>query len=171
MGTTLKYSRRISHEVAFGGVTIGGKQPIAVQSMANTPTADVERSVEQTIRIADAGAEIVRLTAQGRKEGEALTPIMEQLRTKGCCAAIVADIHFTPEIAMMAAEVVDKVRINPGNFRTSNGELQSLIDICKRRWQSVSSTSGVTPPRVWWPRRWSSCICVVLRSSTMWWCR
>ena len=133
MGTTLKYSRRISHEVAFGGVTIGGKQPIAVQSMANTPTADVERSVEQTIRIADAGAEIVRLTAQGRKEGEALTPIMEQLRTKGCRAAIVADIHFTPEIAMMAAEVVDKVRINPGNFRTSNGELQSLIDICKRR--------------------------------------
>ena len=133
MGTTLKYSRRISHEVSFGGVTIGGKQPIAVQSMANTPTADVERSVEQTIRIADAGAEIVRLTAQGRKEGEALTPIMEQLRTKGCRAAIVADIHFTPEIAMMAAKVVDKVRINPGNFRTSNGELESLINICKRR--------------------------------------
>ena len=133
MGTTLKYSRRISHEVSFGGVTIGGKQPIAVQSMANTPTADVERSVEQTIRIADAGAEIVRLTAQGRKEGEALTPIMEQLRTKGCRAAIVADIHFTPEIAMMAAEVVDKVRINPGNFRTSNGELESLINICKCR--------------------------------------
>ena len=133
MGTSLKYSRRISHEVSFGGVTIGGKQPIAVQSMANTPTADVERSVEQTIRIADAGAEIVRLTAQGRKEGEALTPIMEQLRTKGCRAAIVADIHFTPEIAMMAAEVVDKVRINPGNFRTSNGELESLINICKRR--------------------------------------
>ena len=133
MGTILKYSRRISHEVSFGGVTIGGKQPIAVQSMANTPTADVERSVEQTIRIADAGAEIVRLTAQGRKEGEALTPIMEQLRTKGCRAAIVADIHFTPEIAMMAAEVVDKVRINPGNFRTSNGELESLINICKRR--------------------------------------
>ena len=133
MGTTLKYSRRISHEVSFGGVTIGGKQPIAVQSMANTPTADVERSVEQTIRIADAAAEIVRLTAQGRKEGEALTPIMEQLRTKGCRAAIVADIHFTPEIAMMAAEVVDKVRINPGNFRTSNGELESLINICKRR--------------------------------------
>jgi (E)-4-hydroxy-3-methylbut-2-enyl-diphosphate synthase len=58
---------------------------------------------------------------------------MEQLRTKGCRAAIVADIHFTPEIAMMAAEVVDKVRINPGNFRTSNGELESLINICKRR--------------------------------------
>ena len=133
MGTTLKYSRRLSHEVSFGGVTIGGKNPIAVQSMANTPTADVERSVEQTIRIADAGAEIVRLTAQGRKEGEALKPIMAELRERGCHAAIVADIHFTPEIAMMAAEVVDKVRINPGNFRTSNGELESLINICKRR--------------------------------------
>ena len=133
MGTTLKYSRRLSHEVSFGGVTIGGKNPIAVQSMANTPTADVERSVAQTIRIADAGAEIVRLTAQGRKEGEALTPIMAGLRERGCHAAIVADIHFTPEIAMMAAEVVDKVRINPGNFRTSNGELESLINICKRR--------------------------------------
>ena len=133
MGTTLKYSRRLSHEVSFGGVTIGGKNPIAVQSMANTPTADVERSVEQTIRIADAGAEIVRLTAQGRKEGEALRPIMAELRERGCHAAIVADIHFTPEIAMMAAEVVDKVRINPGNFRTSNGELESLINICKRR--------------------------------------
>ena len=133
MGTILKYRRRISHEVSFGGVTIGGKTPIAVQSMTNTPTADVERSVEQTMRIAEAGAEIVRLTAQGRREGEALAPIVATLRERGCGAAIVADIHFTPEIAMIAAEAVDKVRINPGNFRTSNGELQSLINICKRR--------------------------------------
>ena len=133
MGTTLKYSRREAHEVTFGGVKIGSTHPIAVQSMTNTPTADVSLSVEQTERIAEAGAEIVRLTAQGKKEGEALSPIMEQLRKDGCKAAIVADIHFTPEIAMMAAEVVDKVRINPGNFRTSNGELQRLIDICRRR--------------------------------------
>ena len=133
MGTTLKYSRREAHEVTFGGVKIGSTHPIAVQSMTNTPTADVALSVEQTKRIAEAGAEIVRLTAQGKKEGEALSPIMEQLRKDGCKAAIVADIHFTPEIAMMAAEVVDKVRINPGNFRTSNGELQRLIDICRRR--------------------------------------
>ncbi len=133
MSTTLKYSRRATHEVSFGGVTIGGQHPIAVQSMTNTPTADVELSVAQTIRIADAGAEIVRLTAQGRREGEALTPIMEELRTRGCRAAIVADIHFTPEIAMIAAEAVDKVRINPGNFRTSNGELERLIEICRRR--------------------------------------
>ncbi|MBR2429010.1 MAG: (E)-4-hydroxy-3-methylbut-2-enyl-diphosphate synthase [Alistipes sp.] len=133
MSTTLKYSRRATHEVSFGGVTIGGQHPIAVQSMTNTPTADVELSVAQTIRIADAGAEIVRLTAQGRREGEALSPIMAELRAKGCRAAIVADIHFTPEIAMIAAEAVDKVRINPGNFRTSNGELERLIEICRRR--------------------------------------
>lgn len=119
--------------MSFGGVTIGGNRPIAVQSMTNTPTADVERSVEQTERIAKAGAEIVRLTAQGRKEGEALAPIMARLKEDGCGAAIVADIHFTPEIAMIAAEAVDKVRINPGNFRTSNGELQRLIEICRRR--------------------------------------
>lgn len=133
MSMTLKYSRREAHEVSFGGVTIGGKTPIAVQSMTNTPTRDVALTVAQTMRIADAGAEVVRLTAQGRKEGEALTPIMEELRARRCHAAIVADIHFTPEIAMIAAEAVDKVRINPGNFRTSNGELEQLIEICKRR--------------------------------------
>ena len=133
MKKSLKYSRRHSHEVSFGGVTIGGTRPIAVQSMTNTPTADVELTVEQTKRIAEAGAEIVRLTAQGKREGEALAPIMEKLRAEGCTAAIVADIHFTPEIAMIAAESVDKVRINPGNFRTTNGELEQLINICKRR--------------------------------------
>ena len=101
--------------------------------MTNTPTADVELSVAQTKRIAEAGAEIVRLTAQGKKEGEALAPIMAKLRADGCTAAIVADIHFTPEIAMIAAESVDKVRINPGNFRTTNGELERLIEICRRR--------------------------------------
>lgn len=129
----LKYSRRKAHEVCIAGVKIGGENPIAVQSMTNTPTADVERSVEQTKRIADAGAEIVRLTAQGRREGEALAPIVERLREDGYTTAIVADIHFTPEIAMIAAEAVDKVRINPGNFRTSGGELERLIEICRRR--------------------------------------
>ena len=133
MKNTLKYCRRHSHEVSFGGVTIGSNRPIAVQSMTNTPTADVELSVAQTKRIAEAGAEIVRLTAQGKKEGEALAPIMAKLRADGCTAAIVADIHFTPEIAMIAAESVDKVRINPGNFRTTNGELERLIEICRRR--------------------------------------
>lgn len=133
MQHTLKYSRREAREVPIAGVVIGGKNPIAVQSMTNTPTADVEGSVAQTKRIADAGAEIVRLTAQGRREGEALLPIVARLREDGYSTAIVADIHFTPEIAMIAAEAVDKVRINPGNFRTSGGELERLVDICRRR--------------------------------------
>lgn len=119
--------------MVIGGYKIGGNNPIAVQSMTNTPTADIEASVAQTERIERAGAEIVRLTAQGKKEGEALQPIMDMLRSHGSKAAIVADIHFTPEIAMIAAEAVDKVRINPGNFRTTNGELERLIAICRRR--------------------------------------
>ena len=127
------FRRRKTHEVRIGETIIGGNRPIAVQSMTNTPTADVQLSVEQVKRIASAGAPIVRFTAQGRKEGEALAPIVERLRSDGCRAAIVADIHFTPEIAMMAAEAVHKVRINPGNFRTSNGELERLIEICRRR--------------------------------------
>ncbi len=133
MGITLKYSRRATHEVSFAGVRVGGGNPISVQSMTNTPTADVERTVAQVVSIADRGADIVRLTAQGKREGEALQPIMDSLKNQGVNTAIVADIHFTPEIAMMAAEVVDKVRINPGNFRTTNGELSRLIEICRRR--------------------------------------
>ena len=128
-----KYSRRTSHQVRIGNVTIGGDTPIAVQSMTNTPTADTPSSVAQVERIAAAGAGIVRLTAQGRKEGENLENIMLQLRKDGCEAAIVADIHFVPEVASIAARYVDKVRINPGNYRTSNGELEALIAQCRER--------------------------------------
>ena len=128
-----KYSRRTSHQVRIGNVTIGGDTPIAVQSMTNTPTADTPSSVAQVERIAAAGAGIVRLTAQGRKEGENLENIMLQLRKDGCQAAIVADIHFVPEVASIAARYVDKVRINPGNYRTSNGELEALIAQCRER--------------------------------------
>ena len=128
-----KYSRRVSHQVHIGNTIIGGCQPIATQSMTNTPTADTESSVEQVKRIAAAGAGIVRLTAQGRKEGENLENIMLQLRKDGCQAAIVADIHFVPEVASIAARYVDKVRINPGNYRTSNGELEALIAQCCER--------------------------------------
>ena len=116
-----KYSRRTSHQVRIGNVTIGSDTPIAVQSMTNTPTADTPSSVAQVERIAAAGAGIVRLTAQGRKEGENLENIMLQLRKDGCEAAIVADIHFVPEVASIAARYVDKVRINPGNYRTDGG--------------------------------------------------
>ena len=93
MATTLKYGRQPSHEVCFGGVKIGANNPIAVQSMTNTPTADIASTVAQIERIADAGAEIVRVTAQGKKEGDALAPIMAQLRGEGYATAIVADIQ------------------------------------------------------------------------------
>ena len=133
MSNLNRFSRRRAHEVRIGNVVVGGNHPLAIQSMTNTPTADVEQTVEQTKRIAAAGAPIVRLTAQGRKEGEALSAIMERLREDGCKSAIVADIHFTPEIALIAAESVDKVRINPGNFRTTGDDLERLIEICRRR--------------------------------------
>ena len=128
-----KYSRREAHDVKIGGVVIGSTHPIAVQSMTNTPTADTELSVAQVERIADAGAGIVRLTAQGRKEGENLENIVRELRADGYSTAVVADIHFVPEVASIAARYVDKVRINPGNYRTSNGELEALIEQCRER--------------------------------------
>ncbi len=127
------YSRREAHEVRIGQIRIGSSHPIAVQSMTNTPTADTESSVDQVKRIADAGAGIVRLTAQGRREGENLENIVRCLREDGYSTAIVADIHFVPEVASIAARYVDKVRINPGNYRTSGGELQALIAQCRER--------------------------------------
>lgn len=128
-----KYARRQSHEVRIADCTIGSNHPIAIQSMTNTPTSDTSASVAQVERIAKAGAEIVRLTAQGKREGENLANIMTELHQKGCRAAIVADIHFVPEVAAIAAQYVDKVRINPGNYRTSNGELEALIAQCRER--------------------------------------
>lgn len=117
----------------IGQTKIGSQHPIAVQSMTNTPTADTQKSVEQIKRIADAGAPIVRLTAQGRREGENLESIVVKIREDGYDTAIVADIHFVPEVASIAARYVDKVRINPGNYRTSNGELEALIAQCRER--------------------------------------
>lgn len=128
-----EFSRREAHEVRIGQTKIGSQHPIAVQSMTNTPTADTQKSVEQIKRIADAGAPIVRLTAQGRREGENLESIVANIREDGYDTAIVADIHFVPEVASIAARYVDKVRINPGNYRTSNGELEALIAQCRER--------------------------------------
>ena len=117
----------------IGRIAIGGRNPRAVQSMTNTPTADTGASVAQIERIARAGAPVVRLTAQGRREAENLENIVARVRADGFDTAIVADIHFVPEMAMTAARYVDKVRINPGNFRTSGGELQALIALCRER--------------------------------------
>ncbi len=122
-----------SHEVQFGGVTIGGQGGCVVQSMTNTSTADSERSVEQILRLEAAGCSLVRLTAQGRVEGENLRDIKSRLEAQGSNVALVADIHFTPEVAMIAAKYVDKVRINPGNFPLVGGHLEALVELCRER--------------------------------------
>lgn len=127
------YSRRKSHVVRIGSVEIGADRPIAAQSMTNTDTNNTAASVAQIERIDRAGGKIVRLTAQGRREGENLKNIVDQVRTEGFDTAIVADIHFLPEVAAVAANYVDKVRINPGNYRLDRGELEALIAQCRER--------------------------------------
>ena len=128
-----EYSRRPSCEVRIGRVVVGGGHPVAVQSMTNTDTNDTEACVAQIERIDRAGGKIVRLTAQGRREAENLQRIVARLREEGYHTATVADIHFVPEVASIAARYVEKVRINPGNYRTDHGELEALIDQCRER--------------------------------------
>lgn len=110
------YTRRPSTECHIAGVTIGGENPIALQSMTNTNTNDVEGSATQIERIADAGADIVRLTAQGTREALALKEIEALIHEHGYNVPLVADIHFNAAVADVAAGIVEKVRINPGNY-------------------------------------------------------
>ncbi len=113
------YQRRVSREVRVGHVGIGGDNPIRVQSMITCDTMDTEASIAQTIELAEAGCEIVRITAPTVKDAANLQHIVRGLRERGCGVPIVADIHFKPEAAMEAAKWVDKVRINPGNYADS----------------------------------------------------
>lgn len=128
-----QYSRRKTLEVHVGKVTIGGNNPICIQSMTNTDTNDTTASVAQIQRIADAGGEIVRLTAQGKREAANLANIESELHRQGYDTPLVADIHFVPSAALVAAENVEKVRINPGNFNDKGGDFLKLLEICKRR--------------------------------------
>ena len=110
------YSRRETSEVNIGATPMGGSNPIRIQSMTNTSTQDTEASVAQVKRIVDAGGEYVRLTAQGIKEAENLMNINAALRRDGYMVPLIADIHFNPKVADVAAQYVEKVRINPGNY-------------------------------------------------------
>ncbi len=110
------YKRRETSVTQIGNTPLGGKNPIRVQSMTNTNTNDTEASAEQAIRIIKAGADYVRLTAQGVREAENLKPIKEIVQAKGYDTPLIADIHFNPRAAEAAAKYVEKVRINPGNF-------------------------------------------------------
>jgi len=110
------YSRRETSEVNIGDIALGGKNPIRIQSMTNTSTQDTEACVEQVKRIINAGGDYVRLTTQGVKEAENLKNINIALRAQGYMNPLVADIHFIPKVADVAALYAEKVRINPGNY-------------------------------------------------------
>src|SRR5579871_6518454 len=105
-----------SREVIVGGLKMGGNNPIRMQSMTTSDTRDVEATVAQIIRLAEAGCEVARVTVQGMKEAEACEKIKNELVRRGFSIPLVADIHFYPPAALRVVESVDKVRINPGNF-------------------------------------------------------
>ena len=105
-----------TREVMVGDVGVGGNNPIRIQSMTTTDTMDTDNTIAQSIRMINAGCEIVRVTAPSIKEAKNLKSIRDDLRAKGYDVPIVADIHFTPNAAMVAASIVEKVRINPGNY-------------------------------------------------------
>lgn len=110
------YSRYLTREVNIGDVPMGANNPIRIQSMTTVDTMDTLGSVEQTIRMVDAGCEYVRITAPSIKEANNLAEIKKQLRLRGYNVPLIADIHFTPNAAEAAARIVEKVRINPGNY-------------------------------------------------------
>ena len=111
-----EYSRRKTIPVKVGDVYIGGDNPIVVQSMTTVDTMDTLGSVEQCIRMIESGCQLIRITAPSIKEAENLRNIKEELKKRGYETPLVADIHFTPNAAEIAAKIVEKVRINPGNY-------------------------------------------------------
>ena len=112
----VQYSRRQTIEVKIGDVPMGAHNPIRVQSMTTIDTMNTLGSVEQTIRMVDAGCEYVRITAPSIKEAQNLEEIKKELRKRGYNVPLIADIHFTPNAAELAARIVEKVRVNPGNY-------------------------------------------------------
>lgn len=121
--------------VTAGNVTIGGDAPVIIQTMCNTHTSDVDASVSQCERLYEAGAELIRLTVPSLAQVDSLKEIKERLRSKGIDTPLVADVHFSSEIAIAAAEVVEKVRINPGNFHKDHDKAREqfarLVEVCK----------------------------------------
>lgn len=111
-----QYSRFVTREVQIGDTPMGAHHPIRIQSMTTTDTMDTMGTVEQTIRMVESGCEYVRITAPSIKEAENLANIKKELRLRGYNVPLVADIHFTPNAAEVAARIVEKVRVNPGNY-------------------------------------------------------
>ncbi len=140
-----------SRAIQIGNIQLGGGNPIVVQSMTNTDTMDTQATVEQTLRLVDAGCEMVRITAPDVKAAENLYNIKNELARRGCFVPLVADIHFSPLAAETAAAIVEKVRVNPGNYTDRNRgkvnftdeeyndelkriaeKMSRLIEICKQ---------------------------------------
>ena len=111
-----KFSRYKTKEVKVGDIVLGGDHPIRVQSMTTEDTMNTNATVEESIRMIEAGCELVRITAPSNKEAENLQHIKEELYSRGFKTPLVADIHYTPNAAEIAARIVEKVRINPGNY-------------------------------------------------------
>ena len=132
MEIKLKYSRRKTSNVQVGNIFIGSDYPIRIQTMANTDTNDIDGSVDQARRCIEAGAELLRFTTQGLREVESLKEIHAQVLT---AVPLVADVHFNSEVADAAAEVVEAVRINPGNYSKDASKLEErfvrLLEICR----------------------------------------
>lgn len=129
-----------SDSISIGSLKLGGKEPVRIQSMTNTDTNNIDASVDQCIRMINAGADMVRLTTQGTREVKSLVKINDRLRSLGHHTPVVADIHFKPRLAVEAARVTDKIRINPGNYLKGGSVeklLPHLIDICKQHNTSI----------------------------------
>ena len=130
-----------SLEVKVGNVIIGGDNPIVVQTMCNTHTSDVDASVAQCRRLAAAGAQLIRLTVPSLAQVDSLKEIKNKLRGEGIDTPLVADVHFSSEIAIAAAEVVEKVRINPGNFHKDHEKAREqfakLVGVCKEHGTAI----------------------------------
>ena len=128
-------------KVTAGKITIGGNEPIIVQTMCNTHTSDVEASVAQCRRLAKAGAQLIRLTVPSLGQVESIRQIKEQLRSEGIDTPLVADVHFSSEIAIAVASVVEKVRINPGNFHKDHEKAREqfarLVEVCKEHGTAI----------------------------------
>jgi (E)-4-hydroxy-3-methylbut-2-enyl-diphosphate synthase len=129
-----QYERLKTREVNIGGLLLGNYQPVRIQTMTTTDSMDTEATVQQSIRCIEAGAELIRITAPSRKEAENLLNIRDALRKRGYTTPIVADIHFTPNAAEIAARIVEKVRINPGNY------------IDKKKFEFIDYTDGEYQP-------------------------
>ena len=141
-----EYSRYKTREVKIGDVPLGGNNPIRIQSMTITDTMNTKATVEQTIRMVEAGCEYVRITAPSMNEARNLENIKKELRARGYTVPLIADIHFTPNAAELAARIVEKVRINPGNyvdkkkfeqFEYTDQEYQEELDRIRQRFSPL----------------------------------